>query len=308
MSSQPFVTTPELMAIVIAVKPKGLIADRVLPRATVMSKNFKYNLYNTVEAFTVPDTRVGRKSAPNVVEFTGTQANGSCQDYGLDDLVPNDDVKAATRENLPNPVNRAMEGTTRLVQLGREQRVANLVFSAASYSNKTALVGAAQFSDPASDPIGIISAGLDACLVRPNTMVFGQGAWTAFRKHPAVVKAVHGNAGDAGLASTRQVAELFEVDEVIVGRARINTAARGKAASYSQAWGKHIALLFIDSAPQAEGEPTFGFTAEYGAKVAGTRPNSTAGLRGGIDVRSGETVGEVISAPDAGYFIENAAA
>jgi hypothetical protein len=75
-----------------------------------------------------------------------------------------------------------------------------------------------------------------------------------------------------------------------------------------RAWGKHCSLLHIDSLAAQLGQPTFGWTAAWGTRIAGTIAEPKAGLRGGLRVRSGESVKEVIVSPDAGYFFQNAVA
>ena len=61
-------------------------------------------------------------------------------------------------------------------------------------------------------------------------------------------------------------------------------------------------------AADANGGITFGFTAQWGTRIAGAVPDNRIGLRGGQRVRVGESVKELIIAPDLGYFIQNAVA
>jgi hypothetical protein len=53
---------------------------------------------------------------------------------------------------------------------------------------------------------------------------------------------------------------------------------------------------------------TFGFTAQWGSKVAGSIEDKDIGMRGGARVRVGESVAEVLCANDLGYFFQNAVA
>lgn len=46
---------------------------------------------------------------------------------------------------------------------------------------------------------------------------------------------------------------------------------------------------------------TFGFTAEYGTRIAGAEYDSRIGLRGGRRVRVGESVKEIVCAPELGF-------
>mgnify|MGYP006196950251 CR=1 FL=1 len=193
-------------------------------------------------------------------------------------------------------------------------RVAAKVFAAANYAatNKQTLAGNSQFSDYVnSDPIGVIGAALDVPIVRPNKMALGQAVWTKLRSHPDIVKAVHMNSGDKGMASRQAVAELFELEELLVGEAFLNTAKKGQAAAFSRVWGKHLLLFFQDALAnpsQSASRVTFGFTAQFGDRVAGSQPDPNIGLRGGERVRAGESVDEHIVAADVAYFIENAVA
>ena len=104
------------------------------------------------------------------------------------------------------------------------------------------------------------------------------------------------------------LAELLEIDEVIVGTGWVNTARKGQAPNYVRVWGKHAALLSVSLMAAQTMQPTFGFTAQWGTKIAGEIPEQKAGLRGGTRVRVGESVQEVITCTDAGYFFQNAVA
>lgn len=318
MSSTAFPVNPELSAIAIAYQnpDMALIADRVLPRV-VTAKKFKYTVYSTAQAYTVPDTRVGRKSEPNMVDFGGADVTDETEDFGLDDLVPNDEIAAF--ESMPKPASGGPISPlalstmmlTGLVVLDREVRVAGKVFNAASYSgaNQATLSGTGQWSDRVnSDPLNAITGAMDIPLVRPNRLVIGQLAWTQLRQHPKVVQAVGKSAQGAGYASRQAVADLLELNEIVVGQAFVNTAKKGQAPVYARAWGKHAALLHIDSLAAQTKQPTFGWTAQWGPRIAGSMAEPTAGLRGGTRVRSGESVKEVIVSTDAGYYFQNAVA
>lgn len=318
LTTTAFPVNPELTAIAIAFNnpDAALIADKVLPRVPT-AKKFKYTKYTVEQGYTVPDTKVGRKSEPNMVDFGGTDVTDECQDYGLDDLIPNDEIAAF--DSMPKPASggpvspQALSTMmlTGLVQLDREIRVAGTVFNAANYAaaNQATLAGASQWSDRVnSDPLNAITTAMDIPLVRPNKMTIGQLAWTQLRMHPKVVQAIGKSAQTAGYASIQQVADLLELQEIIVGRAFYNTAKKGQAPSFARAWGKHCALLHIDSLAAQLGQPTFGWTAQWGSKVAGAIAEPKAGLRGGERIRAGESVKEVIVSTDAGYYFQNCVA
>jgi hypothetical protein len=326
MAQAPFVIQPRLTAITLAYRNQSFIADQVLPRLPIDSQSFKYSKYTLADGFTIPDTRVGRKSAPNQIDWTATEITGSTNDFGLDDAIPNSDIDAANAAAAIqgvkpiDPEARSTQLLTDLVALDRENRVANGatgVFVLGTYpaAQRTTLSGTSQWSDfTNSDPVQAIITALDSCVIRPNVLVIGQSVWSKLRTHPKVTAAVYptgGNATGGGTAASKQaIADLFELEEVIVGTSWYNSAKPGQAASLTRLWGKHASLIY--RAPQIispTGTVTFGFTAQWGNRIAGTIANlPTIGLRGGTLVRVGEAVQEVVAANDAAYFFQNAVA
>lgn len=306
----PFPIQPELTAIALAYRNRSLVADLVLPRIPVGTQEFKWLRHAMAEGFTVPDTKVGRTSAPNRVQFTATEETGGCLDYALDDTVPNADI-----ENRPpnfDPEGNAVEGLTNLILLDREVRVASRVLDANAYAaaNKTTLSGTSQWSDPASDPVAAILAQMDNMVMRPNHIVMGRPVFTKLRQHAKVLAAVFptgGNAASGGVASLAALEDLFEA-RIIVGEAFVNTARKGQAANMQRVWGKHCLAYYQDTIARDTKTMRFGFTAEWGARISGSIPDPDAGMRGGVRVRVGESVGEIIAAPDVAFLWQNAVA
>jgi hypothetical protein len=311
----PFPTQSELIATTLAYQNRRLIADEVLPRTPVPSREFKWLEMGRDQMFTVPETLVGRKGQPNEVEFGGTEEPGFVRDYGLDDVVPNEDLESAPAGF--DPIGTAVTGITELIALDREKRVADLVFNANTYpaANRTTLSGTSQWSDYTnSDPYTAIQTALDGMLMRPNIGVIGRLAWSRLRVHPKITAAVApsatGNTSTSNAggqpATLQAVADLLELDQIIVGEAFINTAKPGQTASLSRCWGKHMAFLHQNPVATIRGNAvTFGFTAEWGNRVAGSMPEPKVGLRGAQRVRVGESVNELIVANDVGYYFQN---
>ncbi len=308
----PFVLTPALCAVAVAYKNGAMIADGVLPRVPVALESFKYNKFPVGEFFSPPDTKVGRKSQPNQVEFTATEVTDSTEDHGLDDPVPNkDSMNAAATPGMPDPKMRAALGITELMVLKREVRAASLVFNAANYgpNNKQTLAGTDQWSDYAnSNPQADILEAQDSMIMRGNLGVMGRAVWTVIRQHPKMCKAIFGNNTDAGIISRKQFADHFELDELLVGEGWVNTAKKGQAPNLVRVWGKSCAILHRNMNADTEYGVTFGYTAQFGPRVAGEIIDPDIGLHGGVRVRVGESVKELITANDLGYLFSAAVA
>lgn len=306
----PFVIDPHLTGIAIAyrVPHHHLIADQVAPRVPVGKREFAYSAYPIEDSFTIPDTRVGRTSRPNKLEYSGTRKTAEVEDYGLDIPVPQDDIDNAPKNH--DPVKAGTERASGLIMLDREVRVAKLYQNRNNYAadKRVVLSGNSQFSDYAnSDPVEVISEALDKPLMRPNLMALGRQAFSKISRHPAILKSVHGNSGDAGIARLSQIEDLFEV-KIAVGDARFNIKKPGEEMELAYGWGPHISLAYVDPTADTNGGVTFAFTAEYGNRVSGSYDDKNIGLRGGKAVRTGESVKELTIAPECGFFIEDAVA
>ena len=318
MATTAFPINPKLTAIAMVYSnpAQALIADAVLPR-TPVAKKFAWSNYDVGQGYTIPQTLVGRKSVPTEVDFSGTLVNDEVRDYALDDVVPNDEQQAwqdmikPERGGPISPIEISTMLTTKLIQLDREVRVASRVFNPVNYiaANQITLSGTGQWSDYAnSNPLFAIMAALDVPVYRPNTVALGQATFTALRMHPRVVQAVYGTAQTGGVVTREALAQLLEVQQVLVGAGFVNTARRGQPVNNQRVWGKHAALLYIDKEAALSKQPCWGFTAQWGDKTAGTIAEPKMGLRGSERVRVGESLKEVISAPALGYYFQNAVA
>lgn len=303
----PFPVDPELTSVAVAYRNEELIADEVLPRIPVGKQSGKYKKFKKEDGFTIPDTQVGRTSQPNRVEFGYTEDAFACDAHGLDEPVPKDDI-----DNAPSgydPLARAAMSVTDLILLDREKRAANLVFNVDSYAaaNREALAGNGMFSDfTNSDPLTKLLTVMDGMIMRPNKVILGNTVWTTLRRHPKLVSAALGNEGTQGLVKREQLAELLEVKKVVVGKGWHNTAKKGNTPTMTRLWGNYIALIYTDDLASINGDRvTFGFTAQWKDRIAGQKPDSSIGLEGGILVRCGEYVKELITANDLGFLLSN---
>jgi hypothetical protein len=303
MSDKAFPRDKHLTSIAIAYKnpDTALIADAVFPRVPVGKEQFEWVEYPIDQAFNIPDTRVGEKSKVNRVEISGTKRTSSTEDYGIEIPLSASDISQAAPGFDPKAA--ATERATGIVLLDREARAASMAFNAALYDaeHKDTLAGALQWSDPASDPLKVILSEFDGCLIRPNCLALGQSVWSFLSVHPKLVKAANGNDGDAGRCSKEKLAELLEIAEVVVGAAWVNTAKPGKPPVLTRAWGKSALGFYRDRTVTTAGGITFGITAQFGTRIAGAQ-DIDIGLRGGVAVRAGESVKEVIVAPGAAFL------
>ena len=317
LASGPYEVQTRLTQIAQAAMPSGLIADDVCPRVRTGFK-FTYTTLTEEDLLTIPDVRASRAGRLNQVEFGATDTTASVVDYGLEDPVPSRDIEEARAQEVAyDPLEQAAISTAELVKLARERRVADLVTTASHYAagHSATLNGNAQWSHASSNPRKAILEALDVPLVRPNVLVFGQKVWTALRQHPKIVEAVAATgAGDqaSGIVVKEAVAELFEVDRVLVGMAWYQSAKRGQEDSFARLWGKHACAIHVrrDMASSRDRMPKFCWTADaLGGLQVGTYEEPARGVnRGSTVVKVSECVKELVAYSRAGYLWRNAVA
>lgn len=303
----PFPADPILTSISLAYKNQRYIADLVLPRVKVPAEQFKYRVFDKETYLTVPETSIGRKGVANEVELSYSERPASTVDHGLDQVISVKDIEAAKTQAY-DPQQKAVEFLTELLALAREQRVAQLIFNAATYTSQVKqLENAEKFDNDASDPIETIIQAMDIPFFRPNTVVMGREVFSALRRHPKVLRTVYPNADGNGVINAQQLAGILNVDQVLVGEARLNHAKRG-GSNIQYAWGNSLALLYIDPKAGTQDLPTFGLTAEYGSRESRVVFDPNIGRKGANRVKVSESLIELIVAPDLGYLLQNVTA
>lgn len=309
--NRPIPVDPELTAIAIKAPVPGMIADQVLPEFPVSAETFKWNEFPHAQGVTVPDTKVGRRSQTQRVEFSAVEKDGSTEDHGLEDSVPISDTPGAGSGSQIDPEAMAAEMTSQLVTIAREARVASVVFAAANYlaPQITAYAGDEGWYHDSSDPLEDIEAAKDAMIVEPNTLTLGLDSYRALRRHPKLIKAARAaNATGEGRLSMDELRELFEIETILVGKAHLNVAKPGQDPSIRRVWGSHASLTFTERVVKNSRAYTYGATARLGGKVAFKTFDANCGLQGGNIIRVGERVRELVMAKQAGWLFQNAGA
>jgi hypothetical protein len=302
-----YIVTPEQTGMVMAIQNKECVADQVMPIKKLNTKStaFKYAERNLGDGFTIPSTLIGRKSVPNQVNFSMKEQSGVCVDYGLGEVIPQRDIEESDGQ-VGNLVSDGLEAIMNLVLLDREVRVAKIVQSASNYlpSKVITTKDEDKFSNLDSKPLEYILELLDKSIVRPNRMVIGQQAWTKLRMNPSIVKAMHGNAGDSGVASRQVVAELLELQEIIVGTSFVNTSKQGKEPTLERCWDSNIvAFHYYEPVANSSLGIAWGMTFQAGDRFADTTWDSKIGALGAYVVKAGACWAEKVTAKGAGMLL-----
>lgn len=226
----------------------------------------------------------------------GTESEGSgyavdadstyfCKVYAFHKDVP--DQMRANADAALNPDREATTFVSQKALIKREKLFASAYFQAGVWTNQR--TGHASTEDAtntvfwdnaASDPIQRVRdwkrTVLESTGFEPNKLVLGKKVYDVLLDHPDIIDRLkYGQtAGSPAMANRDKLAQLFEVDEILVSKAISNTANEGAANAHSFILGKHALLCYAAPAPglmTPSAGYTFSWTGYLGAGAEGTR-------------------------------------
>lgn len=306
--NKDFELHPQLTALAIAYNDDAFVADIVAPYFEVNTESFKWTEVDIKDSYDIDDDAIGEFGTANKIRIGGKLVTSSTIDRALDI-----DVQRKTQgTDIPfNSMQRRTSIVLQRVLRNRERRVASLLTTLGNYPLNATLSGTDRFSDfTNSDPVRRLKLALDIPLERPNMMILPREVATVLSVHPKVLTGVSKDSRlEDGAASMQALANLLEVRQIVVADARYNSAAKGQNASIGRIWGKDIALIHVNpNIDPVEGGVTFIASARYGTRVTRTIDDPKMGLYGGMTIRAGESVVEILPAPQAGYLFKDAIA
>jgi hypothetical protein len=300
--------TPMQTGIVVAYKNRELIADKIMPIDMILGgkKEFSWFERTTGDNFGIQDTKVSRFSKPNQIFFDGDPKADKCGSHALEAPLSNEDIEQLTPEERTKLMNRTFESVTNRLLLGREVRVAKLAADPANYlsSQVTNVAASDRLNNLDADIYEMIADALDGALVRPNLIGMNQAVWGKLRVHPSIVSAIYPNGNGGAVVTKEQVATLFEVNEIVVGKALINNAKNPKTLNLAQAWECDIFAHYQEPFSTLMEGVAWGITAQSGDRVATSRVDESIGLSGGTFLKSGVSQKEVVVGKPAGVLLK----
>jgi len=191
------------------------------------------------------------------------------EDFGLMTFIPNQ-----VQMNADAPFVEIRQTTAEILgdtlELMQEIDVAATVGAVGNYASgysTTISTATDKWDNDASDPADQVRTGVAKILRAPGTrlvMVLSRDVFRALQKHPKILAAFYGRAGTVlgatpALASREFLATLFEVDEVVVGVAKKNTANDGQTVSLSDVWSGFAAIVCVQERPSIIRTNAFGY-------------------------------------------------
>lgn len=191
----------------------------------------------------------GKESAGH--DFTLSQDNYNCVPYGEHADVFNLDLANADNPRLIE------EGASRMATvnllLTHEQRFAAGYFKTGVWGTDVTVANKWD-SYGTSDPIRDVEDAIEALLKnggRPEgallKLLLGYNTWKHVKNHPVLIDRVKagGSSGSPAKVTRQALAEVLEIDDVVVADSVQATNAAGAAEAYDFVFGKHALLAFV---------------------------------------------------------------
>jgi hypothetical protein len=187
----------------------------------------------------------------------------------------------------------------------QEARIATACTTGANFSGNTTAIAAANRWDTATggDPIGDINAAIAACWMGrgPGRKVAATSltVWNVLKVHPRLLDLIRGNRD--GMLSREMFAQWFELDELLVGKARKDTANEGQTAAYSRIWPDSFGVYRV--APPSIRNACFGFTFREKPPVQRMWFDDGSGEEGGWYTQASHADQQKVVAGDTSFLI-----
>ena len=261
------------------------VAGRVFPSIPVQKQSDRYTVYPKGAFFRAEMQRRAPGTRARVADYAvDTTPTYFCESFALGKLIPDE-----ARANNDAPMDLDRDATLYLTQqakIRREKEFMSTYFKAGVWSlNKTGVSGTPstdefkQFNDAASTPISVIRGYKTAFSLnnggfRPNKMTLGRLVYDALLDHADVIDRIkYGQTPGAPAMTNLQVlAQLFEMDEVLVADAVENTAIEGAADVFAFVASKGVLLTYSPASPSLL-TPSAGYTFAWTGFLPGQGPS-----------------------------------
>ena len=192
--------------------------------------------------------------------------------------------------------------------LKQERRIAAVLGTYTNYasSNYAALSGSDQWnSSTGGDPKAVVDTALAALFYGGPGQTVGfcsLSVYNTLKKHPTILEAFKYGGLAQGYVTRQQLAQYFELDDLLVGKTRYKSSKEGQSTkTYGRVWSDVFGVVRV-AQPVSVDQAAFGLTIESPHFQLQWFENGTGG-RGGFNNQIAYADALKITASDAGYLI-----
>lgn len=287
-------------------KNDDYIGERLMPAVPVNKRSGKYAVYDKRDRFAYPNDAIGYRAESNEVEEGRSFDNYSLSDHGLKGYL---DLETVQNQDRPlNEMVDVVESVNEGIAFNRELRHLAILTNSSNYGGNTAAAGTQWTAANSGGSVIADMLGAEAALWKGSNPTRKLGfcsidVWNGGMANNAALISLHNNVR-AGITTTQMVAEYFGLDDILVSRARQDTANKGQTASYSRMLSaKHFGVVSVATRPTVR-SLHFGSTfRESGDPFTTQWMAPELGKRGGIRTRVAVSEDIKVVAGDAGFLV-----
>lgn len=296
----------------------SFIAGQVFPMVPVSKQSDKFYAYAKEDWF-----RDDAEKRAMGTESVGGDYEVSTDLYYAERYAFHKDVYDEERANSDDPLSPDEDATafvTEKLLLNKENNWGRKFFvpdvwgtdiegASAAASGKVIYWDNYTSSDPIKNISDYSSKISEVTGKQPNTLVIGREVYNALKNHPDILDRIRYS--QKGVVTKDLIAELFDVERILVANAIQNVAKKGQDASMQYILGNNALLCYTTNAPRlrtATAGYTFTWTGLMGTAAWGGRINRIPAPLLGIGTERVEAeccYDMKVIAPDMGVFIEN---
>lgn len=256
------------------------VSDKAFPLVYVAKQSDKYVVYD--DGWFQADEGDSLRRVPGTVAheagYSVTTSNTYyCDPYAVAKSIPDED-----RANADAPFNLDEEATrlvTELILIRREMAFATDFMTTGIWgTDKTGTTDFTKWDDyGASDPFVDIENGLRQIYLdisrNPTKLIMGDIVWRRLRHHPDFLDRIKygATAGTPAQVNLNLLAQLVEVDEVLVGKAVRRSSNEGAATlTKARILDDDVLMLYTPPTPGLY-VPSAGYTFVWGKVMGGAR-------------------------------------
>jgi hypothetical protein len=296
----------------------GYVAQKVLPVVDVASQAGNFGQIPLAQLLQQRTTLRAPGSGYARGNFTFEPKTYACQEHGAEEVVDDRQAKMY-REYFDAESIHTMRAFSSVLR-NAEQRAADLIFNATTWNGAALTTGVTNEwdSNHKTDaiPIDNVEAAVrkvyDGSGLWPNALIINRRVFRNLRNLDQIVDRIAsegaGSPTKPSDITTQMLAQVFDLDYVIVAGTSKNNAKEGQAASPVQIWSDEYAMVCRIATTNDMAEPCIGRTfhwAEDGSSIGGTVESyREENVRGEV-IRVRHDVDEIVLYPQAGHLLSN---
>lgn len=298
----------------LAMDRMGFIGLRVLPVLEVAKQAGTFGIIPVEQLLTQPETRRASGSGYNRGGWKFDDASYATKEHGWEE--PIDARDAAMYADYFNAELISTQRALDIVLRAHEKRVADAVFNATTFAALTAAVATEWSSYDDATPIDNVETAVRAVWtatgIWPNSLVINRTVFRNLRMCAQIIDRIQSaGAGNRTLPTDitpAMLAQVFDLEQVLVAGSAYNAGKEGAALDIEPLWSNEYAMVCKTARTQDFREPCLGRTfhwGEDGSAIGGTiETYYEEQIRGDV-VRVRHETDEKMLYAQTGYLLSN---